>query len=75
MKTPNKPDKLPKTHPIKFCPKCGSNDVFWAQGLPQLWSIWQCHNCGYRGPVILEDGEMAGKIQEKWKKQNRPRKP
>jgi predicted RNA-binding Zn-ribbon protein involved in translation (DUF1610 family) len=75
MKTPSKPDKPKKTHPFKFCPKCGSTEVFWAQGLPQLWSIWQCRNCGYQGPVILEDGKTAEKIQEKWKKQNRQAKP
>jgi DNA-directed RNA polymerase subunit M len=52
----------------KFCPRCGSTDVFWAQGMPQFWSLWQCKNCGYRGPVILEDGNMAGKLQEEWVK-------
>jgi transcription factor S len=51
----------------KFCPKCGSGEVFWAQGLPQLWSIWQCRNCGYQGPMILEDGNLVTKLQEKWK--------
>jgi transcription factor S len=65
--------KTKKSHPVKFCPKCGSTQVFWAQGLPQLWSLWQCSNCGYRGPVILEDGEMARKLLEKWKKQKRPK--
>jgi DNA-directed RNA polymerase subunit M len=53
---------------VKFCPKCGSTDVFWAQGLPQLWSLWQCRNCGYRGALILEDGDLAVKLQEEWKK-------
>jgi predicted RNA-binding Zn-ribbon protein involved in translation (DUF1610 family) len=75
MKTPSKPDKPKKAHPFKFCPKCGSTEVFWAQGLPQLWSLWQCRNCGYHGPVILEDGKTAEKIQEKRKKQNRQAKP
>jgi predicted RNA-binding Zn-ribbon protein involved in translation (DUF1610 family) len=50
----------------KFCPRCGSTDVFWAQGMPQFWSLWQCKNCGYRGPLILEDGNMATKLQEEW---------
>ena len=49
------------------CPKCGSPDVFWAQGMPQLWSLWQCKNCGYRGAFILEDGNLAEKLQEEWK--------
>jgi predicted RNA-binding Zn-ribbon protein involved in translation (DUF1610 family) len=53
--------------PVKFCPKCGSSDVFWTQGLPQLWSLWQYQNCGYRGAFILEDGNLSKKLQEKWK--------
>jgi predicted RNA-binding Zn-ribbon protein involved in translation (DUF1610 family) len=53
---------------IKFCPTCGSTDVFWAQGMPQFWSLWQCRNCGYHGALILEDGNLATKLQEKWKK-------
>jgi DNA-directed RNA polymerase subunit M len=56
-----------KRFSVKFCPNCGSTDVFWAQGMPQFWSLWQCNNCGYRGPVILEDGNMAEKLQEEWK--------
>jgi transcription factor S len=68
-------EKTRKPHSFKFCPKCGSTEVFWAQGLPQLWSLWQCNNCGYRGPLILENGTLAEKLQEKWKKQNRPAKP
>jgi transcription factor S len=63
---PNKAKKPKRAHGVKFCPKCGSNEVYWAQGLPQLWSLWQCHNCGYRGPVILEDGKLADKLQENW---------
>ena len=53
---------------VKFCPKCGSTDVFWAQGLPQLWSLWECKNCGYRGALILEDGNLAVKLREEWEK-------
>jgi DNA-directed RNA polymerase subunit M len=55
---------------LKFCPKCGSTDVFWAQGMPQFWSLWQCRNCGYRGALILEDGNLAKKLQEKWQSKN-----
>jgi transcription factor S len=66
--TNNKPDKPQKPNrPIKFCPKCGATDIFWAQGLPHLWSIWQCRNCGYNGAAILEDGKLATKLQEQWK--------
>jgi DNA-directed RNA polymerase subunit M len=55
---------------LKFCPKCGSKSVFWASGLPQLWSLWECKNCGYRGALILEDGKMAEKIEEEWEKKH-----
>jgi len=48
----------------KYCPRCGSSKVFWAQGLPQLWSLWDCQNCGYRGALIIEDGKLAAKIQK-----------
>jgi predicted RNA-binding Zn-ribbon protein involved in translation (DUF1610 family) len=53
---------------VKFCPRCGSTDVFWASGLPQLWSTWECRRCGYRGPVILEASEMAAKLRENYSK-------
>jgi len=51
---------------LKFCPKCGSTDVFWAQGMPQFWSLWQCRKCSYYGALILEDGNLATVLQEKW---------
>jgi len=51
---------------LKFCPKCGSTDVFWAQGMPQFWSLWQCKNCNYYGALILEDGNLATVLQQKW---------
>jgi predicted RNA-binding Zn-ribbon protein involved in translation (DUF1610 family) len=55
---------------VKFCPKCGAVDVFWASGLPQLWSIWECRNCGYRGAFIIEDGKLAEKLREKYARKN-----
>jgi transcription factor S len=33
---------------------------------PQMWSIWKCWDCGYQGAVIVEDGEMADEIREKF---------
>lgn len=48
---------------VKFCPRCGSDEVKWAMGLPQLWPLWECRECGYRGALILEDGELATKIR------------
>ena len=49
---------------VKFCPKCGSTEIFWASGLPQLWSIWECRECGYRGALVVEDGKLAKKIRQ-----------
>lgn len=49
---------------VKFCPMCGSTSVFWASGLPHLWSVWECKDCGYRGAFIVRDGKLAEKIRE-----------
>jgi len=51
-----------------FCPRCGSTNIFWASGLPHLWSIWQCRNCGYRGAFIVRDGKIAEKVREDYEK-------
>lgn len=51
-----------------FCPRCGSTNIFWASGLPHLWSIWQCRNCGYRGAFIVRDGKIAQKVREDYEK-------
>jgi ribosomal protein S27AE len=56
---------------LKFCPRCGSNDVFFASGLPHLWSLWDCRTCGYRGAFILEDGKLALKLAEEYQKGKR----
>jgi predicted RNA-binding Zn-ribbon protein involved in translation (DUF1610 family) len=69
VEVPKKKERK-KLFSVKFCPKCGSSDVFWAQGMPQFWSMWDCRNCGYHGPVILEDGDLAEKLQEEWKTKN-----
>jgi hypothetical protein len=34
--------------------------------MPQFWSIWECRRCGYRGPVILEDDELAKKLEQNY---------
>lgn len=57
-----------KKRAVKFCPKCGSTDIFFASGLPQLRSIWDCRKCGYRGALILEDGKLAAKLEEEYAK-------
>ena len=65
--TTNKVDPK-KTRSHSYCPKCGSIEVFWAQGMPQFWSLWQCRQCGYHGAFILEDGNLALKLRDEWKK-------
>jgi ribosomal protein L37AE/L43A len=51
-----------------FCPRCGSTDVFWASGLPQIWSVWDCRHCGYRGAFIVKDSKLADKLREEYAK-------
>ena len=60
-----------ETKRIFFCPKCGSTNIFWASGLPQLWSIWECRDCGYRGAFIIEDSKLAQKIRKEYLKQRK----
>jgi len=55
---------------VKFCPQCGSTDIYYASGLPQIWSIWECRRCGYRGPVVVEDGELGKKLSEDWEREH-----
>lgn len=45
--------------------------MFFASGLPQLWSLWECRNCGYRGALILEDGELGEKLRKEWNKKKK----
>ena len=66
----SKSDNKTKTRGMTFCPKCGSTNVFWASGLPQLWSVWECRNCGYRGAFIVKDGKLAEKLKEDYTKKN-----
>ena len=44
-----------KMRKIKKCPKCGSRNVKWV--LPQMWSLWECHDCGYQGALVIEECE------------------
>ena len=55
---------------IKYCPTCGSPNMFWASGLPQFWSLWECRECGYKGALILEDGNIATKLRKEWKEKH-----
>jgi hypothetical protein len=50
----------------RHCPRCGSDRISWASGLPQLWSIFECGECGYRGALVIENGVLARKIRKRW---------
>lgn len=50
----------------KFCPECGSDNIKW--DIPQMWSIWKCYDCGYTGPLVIEDGEIAEAIRKNYLK-------
>jgi len=54
---------------VRYCPRCGSSRLKWASGLPQLWSVYDCQGCGYRGSLIIEDGKLARKIRKQWLKE------
>ena len=54
---------------MKFCPKCGSTNIEWV--LPQIWSKWECSDCGYIGPLIIEDGKMAEEIRKEYLKKQK----
>jgi len=56
---------------IKFCPKCGSTKMFWASGLPQFWSLWECRECGYQGALVLENGKLAAILRKEWNEKSR----
>lgn len=49
---------------LKICPRCGSTDVKWI--IPQNWSMWECMVCGYIGPIIEGNIEMAEEIHENY---------
>jgi transcription factor S len=48
----------------KFCPECGSDNIKWE--MPQMWSIWRCFDCGYAGPIVIEDVEIAEAIKKNY---------
>lgn len=49
---------------FKICPRCGSTKVKWI--IPQNWSMWRCYTCGYIGPIIEGNAEMAEEIHESY---------
>lgn len=47
---------------MKICPRCGSKNVDWI--IPQNWSVWECKDCDYTGPIIDGDEKIAKEIRE-----------
>jgi uncharacterized Zn finger protein len=52
---------------MKFCPICGSREYNYAI-LGTTAQLYECKECGYRGPIILEDGELAEKLRKEYAK-------
>ncbi|MDI6644489.1 MAG: hypothetical protein QME14_05460 [Methanobacteriaceae archaeon] len=50
----------------KYCPNCGSPNIKWV--IPQMWSVWECNECGYTGPIVIEDEELAEEIRKNYLK-------
>lgn len=48
-----------------YCPVCGSHRLYYYLGF-RIGQIYVCKDCGYQGPLIIEDGKLADKIREKW---------
>ena len=46
---------------LKFCPKCGSPNINFLIFFQP--SIWRCFDCNYEGAFVVEDRELAEKIQ------------
>lgn len=53
----------------KYCPNCGSTNIKWIN--PQMWSLWTCWDCGYQGPVVIEEEELSAEIRKKNLKTNK----
>ncbi len=60
----------PKEPPI-YCPKCGSTKLKWMQ--PWIGQVYDCQECGYRGSLVVQDGELAREIRKKWLRNQQPR--
>ena len=39
---------------VKMCPKCKSKNIFIWMGA-QAGVIYECKDCGYHGPLIIEE--------------------
>jgi ribosomal protein L37AE/L43A len=48
-----------KMRKVKKCPQCGSTNIKWV--MPQMWSLWECYDCGYQGALVIEEEEEESK--------------
>ncbi|MCD6414855.1 MAG: hypothetical protein J7L23_04500 [Candidatus Diapherotrites archaeon] len=53
----------------KFCPVCGSTELIYGI-LGTTANYYECKNCGYRGPIIIQDGRLAEKLKDRYEKKN-----
>jgi len=42
----------------KLCPVCKKDEVNY---LPWIGQFWECRNCGWRGVLVIEEGEEKPK--------------
>ena len=52
---------------MEFCPLCGSKSLNY---MSWLGEIYVCRDCGYRGALIVEDGEIAEALKNKFEKED-----
>lgn len=50
-----------------FCSKCGSSRLHYFVGLGG-GNVYVCKDCGYMGPVAIEDGKIADELRKEWEK-------
>ncbi len=47
---------------IKFCPSCGSTDIWYLGGIATLM-VQECKNCGYRGIFGEGSSELVKRVK------------
>lgn len=57
---------------MKICPRCGSKNVDWI--IPQNWSVWECKDCDYTGPIIEGDKRIAEEIRKDYEAKSKKEK-
>ena len=48
---------------MKYCPKCGSKNLNY---MPWLGELYECRDCSYKGPLVIEDGDIAEAIKNEF---------